>query len=520
MEGEDMFRLVGPVIALSVVLLLLGGLAAWYLHGLQQESAALVRLSVARIEAAEELELLSYRLRNQLTDFLFTGDARQLADIPAIRTQADGWLARLRELSATPHERAILAQIERGYHDFFQDLDQSVHDPQRIAHRQRALAVAQQVTRNEILDPARAFQNLSRRQLAAANQREQGIADRMGLGLLSLGVSAAVAGLLVGFTIARSIRRSMVQLAVPIHDASGKLNEVVGPLTVFSDSTFQGLETALQHLARQVGQVVERLHESHRAAARAEQLAAVGQMAAGLAHELRNPLTSVKIIVQAAGEQGDQGRLDPHDLDVLEEEITRLDETIQGFLDYARPPQLQKHSFLLQHTIQQTTELVGRAAARHGVRLECHPVAEGVRISADEGQIRQVLLNLLLNAVEVSPEDGVVEIGMYLEHESEAASTDAARRPTWVRIDVSDRGSGLPDDLGQRIFEPFVSTKETGTGLGLPICQRIVEEHGGRIAAANRAGGGAVFSIWLPVEGIGGQGPRETAASHNTVEVH
>jgi signal transduction histidine kinase len=111
-------------------------------------------------------------------------------------------------------------------------------------------------------------------------------------------------------------------------------------------------------------------------------------------------------------------------------------------------------------------------------------------ILADTGQLRQLLLNLLLNALDASPGGGSVRV---------EAVTEPGGETGWLTLRVADTGRGLPDDLGPRIFEPFVSRKETGTGLGLSICKQIVEAHGGTIGAAARPGGGAVFTARLPL---------------------
>jgi signal transduction histidine kinase len=144
------------------------------------------------------------------------------------------------------------------------------------------------------------------------------------------------------------------------------------------------------------------------------------------------------------------------------------------------------------------TELVSLLAARaeqQGVRLECRWPEQPVLIQADVGQVRQVVLNLLLNALDATAHGGTVVVEMAVSGRPSEENGEADR---WLTLRVSDTGGGLPADLGQRIFEPFVSTKETGLGLGLPICKRIVEAHEGKINAANHPGGGAVFTIQLP----------------------
>src|SRR6185437_17145998 len=208
-----------------------------------------------------------------------------------------------------------------------------------------------------------------------------------------------------------------------------------------------------------------------------------GQMAAGIAHELRNPLMPMKILVQAAAERSPSPGLDERDLAVLEQEITRLERSIQLFLDFARPPRLEKRTFDIGEMLASLVNLLTPRAEQQGVRLEFRPPEQPISIQADVGQIRQVVLNLLLNALDATPHGGRVQLE--LSAPKSAVEGDGAK-DHWVTLRVSDTGRGLPAGLGQRIFEPFVSTKETGLGLGLSISKRIVETHEGDIRAADR----------------------------------
>jgi signal transduction histidine kinase len=218
-------------------------------------------------------------------------------------------------------------------------------------------------------------------------------------------------------------------------------------------------------------------------------------MAAGLAHELRNPLMPMKLLVQAAAERAPSPGLDGRDLAVLEQEITRLERSIQLFLDFARPPQVEKRTFDMGEILAQLLSLLAPRAEQQGVRLECRRPEQPVLVRADVGQLRQVVLNLLLNALDATGQGGTILVEL-------AASDNSPRedgaRDGWLTLRVSDTGRGLPAGLGQRIFEPFVSTKETGLGLGLTICKRIVEAHEGEIRAADRPERGAVFTVRLP----------------------
>jgi len=479
-------RIIAPSILVRATLMLLGGVAAWYLHRLQRDSSRLLMVSVTRLQAAEELEIVSIELQSQLYRFLFLPESADAAKFPKLREKAREWIAAARGQSDSEREWRWIAQIERGYDHFFVEFEEIKDDPHREEHRQRIWALAQQVASQEILQPARAYRDWNRDMMREHSGRNQAIADRMGVGLLLLGCCGAVAGLVVGYGIARSIQRAIVELTVPIRDAGGKLNQVVGPVAISSEATFQELETARQDLADRGGTVVQHLQDSQRATLRAEQMAALGQLAAGLAHELRNPLTAIKLLLQPEAADPQPPALDSQDLAVLQREVGRLEGTLQTFLDYARPLRLEKRPVVVRTVLRQTVAFVSPRARQLGVTIACEFPDSICQVDADEGQLRQVFLNLLLNALDASPAGTRITVWILLPTTS------------WLTVEVADQGPGLPAEYGERIFEPFVTTKEGGTGLGLPICRRIIVEHGGEITARDDAEGGAVFTVRLP----------------------
>jgi signal transduction histidine kinase len=502
MTSRLVLRLIAPTIAVSVLLLVLGGTAAWYMHRLQTDASRLLDVNVTKVRAAGELAIVSHELRNDLSQFLITGDRSYLGAASELQDVADRWIRQAEQLADSAEERDLVAKIRHGYDRYFQEFQDVAKAPPGEHQRQAVIDLFHRVITNQILRPIYDYRKLNQTTMDEISQRNGMIARTLGLGLLLLGTCGAVAGLLLGFGIARGVERSIVQLQVPIHDAAGKLNEVVGPIVVSSADDIQERDVALKSMSERVGEVVKSLQESQRAALRAEQLAAVGQLAAGLAHELRNPLTSIRVLIQSAKEEGTSVVLGGRDLQVIDEEIMRLDRSIQAFLDYARPATPEKHHLDLAQILEQTIRLVSGRAANQGVAIECETPDEPIRVDADAGQMRQVFLNLLLNALEAAPADGRVHVRMRPEEASGAAG--ATPRPgavgRWLVIDVADSGTGLASDVKQRLFEPFVSTKDTGTGLGLPICKRVVEEHGGTILADNRPQGGAVFTVRLPIE--------------------
>jgi signal transduction histidine kinase len=487
-----------PIMALSLVPLAVGLSTAWYGHrSLKRATEALDR-NVHGMRAAEELAIGIRDVRTQLQHFVDTGERSYLDGASAIRREQDldHWLAEAKRTAVTEREQDRIAQIEKGYRRFFADLEHIAVDEPESGAMRKAGELIQEVTRAVLIPAQQYLDDDIEREIASSNEENLRTADQMVLTLILLGTCGPIAGLLAGYGVARGISRSIVRLSVPIRDAAGKLSAVVGPMTFSGGMSLEELEGMLKRMADQVGAVVERLEKSQREALRAEQLAAVGQMAAGMAHELRNPLMSMKILVQSATERSGTGTLGGRDLVVLEEEMTHLERSIQTFLDFARPPSLDKRAFSVQDLIRQTIELVSGRAEQQGVRLECRLPEAPIVIQADVGQFRQVLLNLLLNACDALAQGGKA----WVEAE---VGPDA-----WLTVRVVDTGCGLPAKLGQEIFQPFVSTKETGMGLGLSICKRIVESHGGEISAANRPEGGAVFTVKLPMPAAPTNEPR------------
>ena len=218
-------------------------------------------------------------------------------------------------------------------------------------------------------------------------------------------------------------------------------------------------------------------------------MAALGQLAAGLAHELRNPLTAMKTIIDAWRRGGPSDSMDHRDLAVLKEEITRLDTSLQSFLDYARPPRIAKCPVDLVTIVEKTGQLLAGRAEQQSIHISIEQPNGPVVIPADPEQIYQVLLNLMLNALDAIGHDGELSVRVDPGTDGEAVIT------------VADSGGGISRAVRERLFEPFVSTKESGTGLGLTICRRIVEDHGGRIEASDGPSGGAIFTVRLPTGG-------------------
>ncbi|MBI2457012.1 MAG: histidine kinase [candidate division NC10 bacterium] len=227
-------------------------------------------------------------------------------------------------------------------------------------------------------------------------------------------------------------------------------------------------------------------------AARQERLAALGGMAAVLAHEIRNPLGAIKGLAQFLGEKRASDATQTEMTQTIATEATRLERLVNDLLTYARPrpPELQPTN--LSAALREAIALAHPAADAAGVkvRLEMSDVLS--KVIADPEQMKQLFGNLVLNAIQAMPNGGTLTVT--------ARPPDGSRAGPGVQIHVEDTGTGIPDADLPRIFEPFYTTRTKGTGLGLAICRQIVEAHGGTIRVSRTGQEGTAIEVTLPQE--------------------
>ncbi|EMG9583063.1 two-component system sensor histidine kinase ZraS [Klebsiella oxytoca] len=225
------------------------------------------------------------------------------------------------------------------------------------------------------------------------------------------------------------------------------------------------------------------------ATARKEKLLALGHLAAGVAHEVRNPLSSIKGLARYFAERTPADG-EAHQLAlVMAREADRLNRVVSELLELVRPAHLKYQSVDLNEVITHSLQLVSQDAASRAISLKFIAQPALCRIQADPDRLKQVLLNLYLNAIHAIGRDGVITVAV--------RECGDGR----VKVSVADSGKGMTAEQLQAIFTPYFTTKADGTGLGLAVVQNIVEQHGGTIDAESTSGKGALFTLYLPVNG-------------------
>lgn len=468
------FRFLGPVILIDLCLITLCAVTAMSLLNQQAALSQVLRENVESRRAAVELE-------ECLTDLIALEHDR-VETVSVLHTRVRMLMGNVRAAADQPEERELCDQLERNYAEYTR-LWQNMPPPGNPDHEE-ARNVATRRLETDVLKPCQQIKLYNARRIETSAEHHERVLERLAWGMAGVGALGALAGTLLGWGVARGLARSIRRLRVQIRDAAGKLDPTTPEIVLTGEGDFERLHAEMEHLEHRVELVVGALRAREREVLRAEQLAAVGQLAAGVAHEIRNPLTSIKMLVQAGLE--DAAGLSPEDLRVIEDEIRRTERSLQVFLNFARPPKPERRPTPLTPLVRGVVELIRGRAERQRVLVNVETPPD-VTATVDGEQLRQVLVNLSLNALDAMPTGGTLTIAV---------------RPhplDRVAVEVSDTGPGIPHDLLPRLFQPFVSTKDTGLGLGLVVSRRIIEDHGGTIVAGDRPGGGARFRITLPI---------------------
>lgn len=246
-------------------------------------------------------------------------------------------------------------------------------------------------------------------------------------------------------------------------------------------------------LTRAFGLMLQQIREMLKRIREGRHMAAVGKFASQLSHEIRNPLTSVKLNLQSLQRGVESGQIGPafaEPLAISLHEIRRLEGVVRGVLSMARSAPTRSDPCSVHASLDAALQVLSPQLKAGGVSVELAYRAEPDRVIGDEERLRGAFLNLLLNAVEAMPSGGHLAVSTEVFH--------ATTSPEVIRVRIADDGPGVPNELREKIFEPFFSTKEGGTGFGLALAQQTLEEHAGRLTL-DEATAGAVFLIELPL---------------------
>jgi signal transduction histidine kinase len=480
-------RVIGPIVFISLLWISTSTATTYYIQWLSASYDRVLSENVSTIQAVGRIQDVLWRLQAAVLDARPGEDPESRLEVGQLLTAFESQLGQVKRNATTAEEQVLVEAVEENFQLYRAHVVRRLAAPEDSAdarppslERTARLALA-------VAEPCRQLMDVNERLLRESIGRNARYGSLIMLIRFSLLVVGPVLGVFLGIWTARRLNRSISQISITLDDAAGELEQDLGRVTVHPRGDLSGLQEQVQAVSNRIKQVLDQLQEARRETMRADRLAAVGQLAAGVAHELRNPLTSVKLLIQTAAQRQPARSLSEKQMHVVQQEIQRMESTIQRLLDFARPAQLRPVRHDLRDTVTRALNLVEGRAEQQGVKLVLHLPEEEVAIDADAEQLHQVFVNLSLNGIDSMEHGGTLSVSL----EVAAGFTGHVR--------FADTGCGIPPAVLARIFEPFVTSKERGTGLGLAISRRIVQQHGGKLRARNAPGGGAEFAIELPL---------------------
>jgi signal transduction histidine kinase len=473
------------MILTALVLTTIGGglVTLWHNESMDSLVTSLIDKNVASYQAAEELETALLQQKGFLTYYFLDGNPQWLQEIQRYNQAFEVWLGKARKSAYTEPMREIISQIDAEYHKYMVNRERVINlyrEGKRVAGAQLHWQVRQQYV--EILNLCRRFKLIQEYVISRVRTESQARARFINGFALVVVPLVLVLGVLLAYILIKQILRPIRQLALETDPAN--------PATLVPDEV-KALSTRVHSLIEDVDLAQSELTRSQEHLLQSGKWAMVGKLAAGVAHSIRNPLTSVNMRLFSLKRSLAMSASQQEDFQVISEEIRHIDAIVRNFLEFSRPPKLKMQRVSPSDVVDMALVLLRHRLESYGVEANLSRAQKLPEIWADPDQLKEVLVNLILNACEVMVGGGSITI-------REVTGEDAALGPA-VIIRVSDTGPGIPESIRDKVLQPFFSTKEEGTGLGLSIATRIIEEHGGRLELESKENEGATFIISLPL---------------------
>ena len=489
LNRQMVFQVTMPALLVALAMFGTSLLGIRSINHLQADRDKIVSEHSARLQTVQDLE--TYMRHIRLHSFLYVMDMTtpdRKTKVERDQNNFEAALAKLQESPGSDEEKRVIKAIEDGYLQYRRELQDATHDPpgpDRVSY----LKWADEHPIRHVVIPCDELLEINRQAMKDTAEESARSGDRSQTQMILLGLVGAVGGLVGGFGVAWGLSRSITRLRVRLQDVHAHLDqeqEVASLRFTVEGGNLQAMERQVGTILERVREVVGQLQRQEREGLRAEQLAAVGQLAASIAHEVRNPLTSIKLLVGAALDGRYPAGLSKTDLQVIYDEVVRLERKVQALLDFARPVDTKHHPEDVARLVHQVVDLVQERLRQQSVHLHLELPEEPLTAELDRDQFQGVLVNLIFNALDAMPGGGRLEVRLRSDG------------PGHLRVTVTDTGPGIDAKVADRLFTPFTSTKATGTGLGLSLSRRVVESHGGHLTASNLDTGGACFIITLP----------------------
>ncbi len=467
----------------------------WYTYKTEDLFNGIVQRHLPVYQAAEALETSLLNQKGYLSYYLLDKNPEWLRQMDEFKNDFTAHLACAKPLVEDAWEKEALARIEAVYIIYIAAKDRVLTlyekgDPGAGA------ALHREVRANffKIFELCEKFKSFHKKAIDSVVADSRVDAGRLRyIGLLAI-VTVVLLSLLINYIFTRHILEPIRKLAQEAdHLGQGRI----------SGNELKALKSSVHGLIENAEHTHAELMRSRQTLMQSEKMALVGKLAAGTAHSIRNPLTSIKMRLFSLGKSRQLSSDQQENISVISTEIGQINKILENFLEFSRPPKLSMKKHSPSQVVDNTLRLLDQRLKSYGVTVELVRTAPLDEVFLDAGQLKEAMANIIINACEAMEKGGQITI-------SETMDSINKDRDTAV-IRIQDSGPGIPQPIQDEIFNPFFTTKEQGTGLGLSICFNIINEHGGCLVLDSPQGEdpqGACFTITLPCgEDVHGKDP-------------
>jgi signal transduction histidine kinase len=475
-------KIIGIFATMVVIVALGGGAMYWYTYQIDKMVGAMVQKEFVLYKTALSMELALANQKGLLTYYVVDGDEKWLKSLWEYRQVFRQYLEQIVTLDLNPKQRQTIAGIAGKYSEYVEAKDIAIEN-YRPGIKERSISSLHEKQRDVFFTLLELCRTFSQDQWQVIQETEKNNSLRSErLRLIAFTALAILTTLCTFF------------LYILYHQILGPIRELALKTGSSAQESSMDEVDSLQHslngMMRDFDETSDELARSRKHLQQAERMAMVGELAAGVAHTIRNPFTSIKMRMFSLGRSLELTQTQDEDLQVISDEIARIDKIVENFLGFARPPKLELKECSLGEVIHSVINLLEFRLRAHNVELRYtnQPQLSKVRVDAD--RIKEALANLIINGCEAMETGGWISITETREYHQ--AMGDVAV------ITISDGGPGIPETILDQVTTPFFTTKEEGSGLGLSIVSRIVREHSGKFVVSSNPDQGAAFIIILP----------------------
>jgi signal transduction histidine kinase len=472
------------ILASLVFITMAGGLiTVWYTYQMDHLLSSVTEKNLAAFQTAEAMEIALINQKGFVSYYFIDGDPEWLSQLSKFRQI---FMERLNEAlnsAEISHEKQALHKIKVEFTRYSAIKDRVIAHYQE-EKREAGIALHRQVRELffTVLEYCQNYKDIHAEIILLAKTDTKNKATN----LRFISVTAVCTGFLLAVLLAFVLR---YQILGPVRRLTAEASRKKNNSTAGNE--VKALSHSVRGLIQDVNQTQSELEKSRESLLQAEKMAIVGKLAAGMAHSIRNPFTSVKMRLFSLNRSLELTGNQMEDFEVISEEIRHIDAIIQNFLEFSRPPKLKIQAVSPSVVVDRVIQLLEHRLKSYNVRVQIKRDKMLPAIDGDPEQLKELLVNIVVNSCEAMTTGGSIVIREEVKQNRFNVLQAIIR--------VSDNGPGIPESIQKKIFQPFFTTKEEGTGLGLSIASRIIKDHNGRIDVKSRQGDGAIFIIRLPV---------------------